>query len=277
MADTIINNHPNFVNRESAMTMEIRPGRSLKISIYPNSSSQKTAFLLHGLGGREDQWKEQIAVLKDHYTLIIPHLLGHGESDKPTVGFFNPYTFEEFNRDIQAIFERYQSEHNIVLGHSYGGALAAALALDHQDKINRLILIDPMPCEPATMPFIYRLPVFMLECLRPQLDKAFQQMAFDPSASPDLLARESEAGKKNKLCVIKAMLTGMKTLPVLDIKQLTVPTLIIIGEKDKVISPVRIIDFYQALSHHRFEMIKQAAHMPMLERPQEVNQLILSG
>lgn len=257
--------------------IEIHPGRELNLSIYKNPSSKGTAFLIHGLGGRADQWKEQVDILKKHYTLIIPHLLGHGQSEKPKVGLHNPYSFPKFDNDLHAIFNRFQTEQNIVLGHSYGGALATSLAMDNQNKINHLILIDPLPCQPMIqMPFVYRLPAFILEWIRPLLEKNFEKLAFDPTANQMLISNEKLAGNINRMYVIKATIEGMKKIPNINVSQLQVPTLIIIGEEDKVISPLAIKEYYQAIPYHQFQVVSHAAHMSMLEKPNEVNSFLLN-
>src|SRR5579883_2109643 len=121
--------------------IEIRPGRMINIVIHQHPTSDTTVFLTHGIGGRSDQWREQIKALKEQYTLIIPDLLGHGESDKPKQQATHLYDFSAFYRDLQAIFTRYASKKNILIGHSYGGALSTALALKFQDQVNKLILI----------------------------------------------------------------------------------------------------------------------------------------
>ncbi len=93
--------------------LTIRRKREENITIYKNPNSDATAFLFHGLGGRWDQWQDQISALKDKYTLIIPHLYGHGKSDKPKPSMTNnPYSFLEFNEDMHSIFDRFKSEKN---------------------------------------------------------------------------------------------------------------------------------------------------------------------
>src|SRR5690348_2760615 len=106
---------------------EIRPGRFISITTHQNHGSDATIFLFHGLGGNKNQWREQVNVLKENYSLIIPDLLGHGTSTKPKpTHHYNPYTFTELEADLEAIFQKYATRNNIVIGHSYGGALSTA-------------------------------------------------------------------------------------------------------------------------------------------------------
>ncbi|MDR3478066.1 MAG: alpha/beta hydrolase [Gammaproteobacteria bacterium] len=257
------------------LELEIRPGRRLHIETNTHFSHKPTAFCIHGLGGSGEQWREQVRLLDPHFNLVIPDLLGHGQSDKPKPHKTNPYSFIEFSQDLELLFEKFSTSQNIVLGHSYGGALATLLAYNHQSKVNKLILIAPGRCQPNTqIPSIYRLPVFLLELMRPYLEKNFQQNAFDPADSPKLINTESRAGKMNRLYVIKSTLLGMKDVPALDMRTLSISTLILTGESDRIIPANISKDFYEKIPQHRYFLLEKSGHMLMLEQPDEVNNII---
>lgn len=253
--------------------IEIRPGRTLNITTYPNHSSDSTIFFIHGLGGQSAQWREQIDVLKEKYTLIIPDLLGHGSSAKPPVTLaYNPYSFIELENDLRALFHKYASRTNILLGHSYGGALATALAIEHQDQISHLALISPTPCVASVqIPWIYQLPAWLMTLMRPYLEKRFIQLAFTKTDAPELINRELELSKINPMYVIKGMVEGMKEVPNIDITMLTIPTLVMIGQQDQLIPASLSRQFYKLTPYHTFKTIEQAAHLAQLETPKLVN------
>jgi abhydrolase domain-containing protein 8 len=255
--------------------VEIRPGRFLQVTIHKNPASDTTVFLIHGLGGRADQWRDQIRFLKNQYTIVVPDLLGQGKSDAPKSNSTNLYSFTELDQDLQALFIRYAGANNILLGHSYGGALATSVALDHQDKVNKLILISPVPCNPqVVIPFMYKLPTFIMELFRPLLEKKFRELAFSPNADPKLVAFELQEIKKNPMYVIKSLVQGMQKIPKIDLTMLNIPTLIITGEPDGLVSPVSQQEFYKGLPHHQFKIIDHSSHMSLLEKPELVNQYI---
>lgn len=257
-------------------SLEIRPGRTINIEIYKNPNSLATLFLVHGIGGSGAQWREQIKILQKDYTLIVPDLLGHGKSEKPNPTDVNPYTFKAFAEDLEIIFNKYATEKNFLLGHSYGGALALFLAVQHSEKINKLVLIAPAPCEPfITIPFIFKLPVFLLNLLQPLLDKSFQKLAFDNSVDAKLKREESEAGLKNAMTVIKAMWQGCTQVEKINPKQVSTPTLVIVGESDKIIPAPTIKNYYEHIPHLQFEVIQKAGHMVMLEQHEKINSLII--
>jgi len=256
--------------------LQIRPGRIIHLTIHENPNSRSTAFLIHGLGGRGDQWREQVNILKPHYTLIIPDLLGHGKSEKPHTNTINPYSFLELDQDIHAIFNHYSSENNIILGHSYGGALATSLTLDHQDSISKFILLSPTPCiSNISISFFYHLPIFIMGCLRPLLNRQFLRLAFTKNANPNITAVEEKASQSNPMYVIKQLVNGMKTMRNIDLTMLNTPALIMIAEPDNIISPNAQQQFYKTLPNHEFNIISNASHMALLEKPEIVNPCIM--
>ena len=74
--------------------------------------------------------------------------------------------------------------------------------------------------------------------------------------------------------MIKSIITGMQTITPVDVSKLTIPTLIILGEHDKLVPPADSRRFYSALPHHQFVVIDNAAHLVILEQPEKVNRLI---
>jgi len=63
--------------------------RSGEISLHGHRVTYRTAgsgplvVLIHGIAGRSEQWAEVMDLLAEHYTVLAPDLLGHGESAKP--------------------------------------------------------------------------------------------------------------------------------------------------------------------------------------------------
>src|SRR5579863_2674871 len=124
---------------------EIRPGRRINLSVYKSNPLHSTIFMIHGLGGSGRQWREQIKHLKNRYTLIVPDLLGQGQSEKPQTNQ-GLYGFEELSLDLQALFEEYAGDTNYVFGHSYGGVFATFLARTQPTRVHKLALISPLNC-----------------------------------------------------------------------------------------------------------------------------------
>jgi len=93
---------------------------------------------LHGFGGRATQWQYQLWKFSDENRVIAPDLRGHGRSDKPAVG----YNMPQLQEDLGAVLDRLGATAPIVLiGHSFGGAIAAEYASSNSKRVSHLILI----------------------------------------------------------------------------------------------------------------------------------------
>jgi pimeloyl-ACP methyl ester carboxylesterase len=259
------------------VAIEVRPGRTMSVMlINKDLEDAPTLFFLHGLGGRAAQWRKQIEFLQHKYRLVIPDLIGRGYSDKPRQHGVNPYAFSELNQDVQALFTRYSGSQNVVIGHSYGGALATFLTASNQDKVTKLILIAPSLCQPLVkVPFlIHYLPPWALEIIRPIIERGFRHLAFGPNATKELIAEELGTARSNPMYIIKQLILGMREVPRLDVKRITTPTLIIASKKDLITSARSIKKFYGQLPKNTYVVLEKTGHMSMLERSDRVNSLI---
>ncbi len=252
--------------------VEVRPGRTLSIIIEGEAHADKTVFLFHGLGGRAKQWREQIPWLSKTYRVIAPDFLGHGDS--PAQKESSAYGFDELLKDVLAVFDHFKGANNAIIGHSYGGAFATQLSLQRSNEIKCLILLAPMPTVANyPIPFVYRLPVFMMECLRPLLIREFGRRAFSKLASQAMREEEISAIENNPFWIAKALILGIQKIPPTDVKNLSLPSLLVIPTKDGLVLPTMQHVFYQGLPNRRLVELA-AGHIVMLEQPQAVNTLL---
>ena len=98
-----------------------------------------TLLLLHGLGCDRHTWDPVWERLGEHYTLLAPDLLGHGESDKPR-GDYSPGGYANGMRDLLTVLG---IDKVTVIGHSFGGAVAMQFAYQFPERTERLGLVDP--------------------------------------------------------------------------------------------------------------------------------------
>src|SRR3989304_2398911 len=113
------------------------PIRLSAIDISPDHP-QRTIVLLHGYGGQARQWKYQLQEFSFSNRVIALDLRGHGRSDKPDC----QYTMPLLLRDLEiALAELNVGERFILVGHSFGGAIATEYAVIHPERVEKLILI----------------------------------------------------------------------------------------------------------------------------------------
>ena len=107
------------------------------IDISPESPRHTLVFL-HGYGGRARQWQYQLHEFSFSNRVIALDLRGHGKSDKPEGG----YSMAQIQEDLEIALDELQLEKPFVLvGHSFGGAVATEYAVAHPDQVEQLVLV----------------------------------------------------------------------------------------------------------------------------------------
>ena len=105
--------------------------------------------LLHGSSGNTRDFTHSLAgKLAERYRVIVMDRPGHGYTDRMN---FTGATITEQAELLSAAAARLGAERPIVLGHSYGGAVALAWAVHRPDNISGLVLLAS-PSQPWTTP-----------------------------------------------------------------------------------------------------------------------------
>jgi len=109
-------------------------------------------ILLHGFPESHRTWRHQIADLAQDHFVLAPDQRGFAKSSKPE-GIGN-YTPDKPVADMIALADRFDLERFTLVGHDWGGAIAWMAALNHPDRVARLIIVN------APHPFIFQKSMF---------------------------------------------------------------------------------------------------------------------
>ena len=109
-------------------------------------------ILLHGFPESHRTWRHQIADLAEDHFVLAPDQRGFAKSSKPE-GVGN-YTPDKPVADMIALADRFDLERFTLVGHDWGGAIAWMAALNHPDRVARLIIVN------APHPFIFQKSMF---------------------------------------------------------------------------------------------------------------------
>src|SRR3954469_25679895 len=93
-------------------------------------------LLLHGVAGSSETWAPVIEPLAERYTVVVPDLIGHGESAKPR----GDYSLGAFASGIRDLLQAIGHDTATVVGHSLGGGIAMQMAYQFPDRCERLLL-----------------------------------------------------------------------------------------------------------------------------------------
>src|SRR5712691_13476263 len=108
---------------------------------YQEAGDEKAPpiLLIHGFISSTLIWNEVFLPLAHAgFRVIAPDLPGYGYSEKPRDG---EYTIESQAQAVLGLMDQLGIEKATIVGASYGAAIAATIALDHPEHVERLVLI----------------------------------------------------------------------------------------------------------------------------------------
>ncbi|WEK70032.1 MAG: alpha/beta hydrolase [Candidatus Chryseobacterium colombiense] len=115
------------------------------MDVKPKTSNGKTIMLLHGKNFNGAYWERTAKDLSDKgFRVIIPDQIGFGKSSKPQSYQFS---FSQLAENTKVILDELKIDKTIVLGHSMGGMVAARFTLLYPERVQKLILENPIGLE----------------------------------------------------------------------------------------------------------------------------------
>ncbi|WP_447639881.1 MULTISPECIES: alpha/beta fold hydrolase [Chitinophagaceae] len=221
-------------------------GESLQeayIDVRPNNPNGQTVLLLHGKNFNANNWKDVAKRLVDKgFRVVALDQIGFGKSSKPA---HIQYSFPLLANNTMALLDSLHVGKVNVVGHSMGGMLATRLTLLYPERVNKLILENPIGLEDWRLYEKY-LPIE--GWYQQELKQSYQSMRayqeeyyFDHKWKPEydegitIQAGTVLSPDYPRLAWNSAQLYDMIIQqPVCyEFSNIKVPTLLIIGQKDK--------------------------------------------
>lgn len=103
-------------------------------------------LLLHGFPQTHALWQRVARQLASRFELVLPDLRGYGDSSKPQGDADHAnYSKRTLAADMVALMRELGHERFALAGHDRGGRVAHRLALDHAQRVSKLVVIDIAP------------------------------------------------------------------------------------------------------------------------------------
>lgn len=240
----------------------------------------KWLIFLHGFGGDLTAWqKERAHFSKLGISSIAIDLRGHGLSSRGQDQDF--YRFENFAKDIHSVIKAEKIGKPIIIGHCFGGIVALYLQALFPDATRGLILVDTS----FKPPFISNHQVSrvlsdslfnILSKLAPDLQKGGHRNfnKYVNTADWDIKRIVSDILHTS----IKTYLLLCRSMANLDasglLKKISVPTLIIEGERDSIFPPIVAQQLKNRIKNSQLDLVDGANHIIVLNNPQDLEKSI---
>lgn len=135
-----------FPAGRQTLTISDANGEQVAIA-YGEKGTGQPLFLLHGIGSWSYSWRGSVKTLSQHFRTICVDAKGHGFSDKS----FQRQTVGHQIEEAAAIVRSLSDQPAILVSESLGALTALAVAEQHPDLVDRLVLINA-PVFPKRLP-----------------------------------------------------------------------------------------------------------------------------
>ena len=257
---------------------------------YLDVGAGPPVILIHGFGGSMWQWEYQQHQLSQHFRVLTLDLPGAGLSDKPDIDYRPDQMLDYFVGFMDAM----KIPHATLVGNSMGAGLVIGMALTHPARVAKLALVDGLPqhvMEKLTSPSVRR----ALESSAPSwlvsfgntlfgglmIESVLQEIVYDQTLlTPAVLERSNRNRQLPGL--IKPIMTVRENLPLWEsgfatrLAAITHPTLVLWGEEDRVFPVAVGEELHRTIKGSRFIRVPKAGHIPQWERPDVVNQELIT-
>ncbi len=233
----------------------------------PRNGSHPPIVLLHGMLGDLSNWTDTIEALSDAgYRVITPVLPVYELPIRQTsVPGLSDY-LHDFTQHIDV-------STSILVGNSLGGHIALLHALDHPERVAAMVLsgssgIYEAHLGTSTMRRHDR------EFIRERTELTF----YDPVHATEELVDEMMDlvnDRPRALRLIKIARSADKEIVTDQLDTLTMPALLVWGNDDVITPPDVGEEFRDRLPNAELHFIDKCGHAPMIEHPQEFNEIML--
>lgn len=244
----------------------------------------RPVVLIHGNPGSCQDWARLYSPLSSRYCAFAFDRPGHGHSDRPN---HRPITVQVQAQMLRTALKELNVEQPILVGHSWGGALALAYALEFQQDVAGIVLLAPavyesddgvsfltkLPAIPVVgdvMNFLFT-PLLGAWVVRTDVTKAFAPDPIPPHYLRHVLSEWTRPRKVKWYSVDDALLN--LHLPKLSPRysELNIPTAIVTGDSDLIVpAKENAHRLFETLPQAEVTVLEKTGHQIPFTRPDAV-------
>jgi len=237
-------------------------------SAYKGKGFRKpSVVLIHGAGGTHLHWPASVRRLPEYpvYALDLP---GHGKSEGR-----GKQSIIEYAQDVLDWMNALEMRKAVFVGHSMGGAIALTLAIRCPERVVGLGLVGTgarLKVAPVILENTARSETF------PSIIGTIIGWAFDPRADARLVALAAKRMAEIRPSVLHGDFTACNSFDVMEkLGEIHAPCCALCGENDQLTPPRYSHYLADHIPNAEVQILPDAGHMVMLEKPDEVARALL--
>ena len=223
--------------------------------------------LLHGYTDSRRSYDRILPLLPSSFRVFAVTHRGHGNSSKPDTG----YLPHDFAADLAAFLDAMRIQSAVIVGHSMGSTVAQRFAIDYPSRTRALVLEGaflPSPRNEAVREFFETVRVFT-DPIDPRVAREFQQSTLARPVPPEFFETVVGESLKVPARVWKAALEPYTTVDFSGrLKEISVPTLLIWGDRDGFTRRAEQDALTGAIAGSRLLTYIGTGHCPHWEEPE---------
>jgi pimeloyl-ACP methyl ester carboxylesterase len=228
-------------------------------------------ILLHGFGGSVHTWEAWAQGLQSSHRVIRYDQPGAGLSAPDRLG---QYTDERGMQVLAALMDQLGLQQASLVGHSMGGRLAWRMAAEQPQRVHKLVLVAPDGFASPGFDYGKAPDVGWLTGLlrwvlpRPVLRASLAPAYADPASMSDALVERTHAlmlAPGNRQALLDRMRQLVLQPPAPFLARIQAPTLLLWGERDKMIPVANAADYQRAMPQAQLVQLPGVGHLPQEE------------
>ncbi|MEB3030123.1 alpha/beta fold hydrolase [[Mycobacterium] nativiensis] len=239
--------------------------------------------LLHGSGGHAEAYVRNLAAHSEHFCTWSIDMLGHGYTDKPG----HPLEISHYVTHLMAVLDTIGAEKASISGESLGGWVAARAAIDHPDRVERLVLntAGGSQADPEVMKRIITLSMAAVEDPTWETVQARIKwlMADKSKGYDDIVASRQRIYRlpgfidamRDIMALQDPQIRARNLLGPAEYGRITAPTLVVWTSDDPTADVEEGKRIASMIPGARFELMPGCGHWPQYEDPETFDRLHL--
>jgi pimeloyl-ACP methyl ester carboxylesterase len=239
---------------------------------YKIGGRRENFLILHGWNGSSDSWRKIIEILGIKYKVICPDLPGFGKTEIPKI----PWSLNDFVEWLKEFTEKLNLKEFFLLGHSFGGRVAIKFSISYPEKIKKLILVSS-----AGIRQEWGLKEKIIFQISKIGNAIFSKNPFfrfkDRARNFFYRITRIKDYSKAKGVMKETMKKILEEDLLLELSKIQNETLIVWGEKDKIIPLKYALLFKEKIKNSKLEILPKIGHSPHLEDPEKLAEVLISN